>query len=257
MMMQAIELSSLVGLLYAIIGSIVIAALMYKNKFQKWMAYLIVAVSVGFGFVFFSPMLPIQFQQFLLNVANNRGVFPFFFVGLGIISLLTLVFGRTFCGFFCPIGAAQELCSKTPIKNHAILSKNASEILRLIATFTIIGLSVFAAFDVLRLFGIAAFFQLKMQLIFAIFVVLLVISVVVYRPFCRFICPLGAWFAVLARFSSFKILRKKGCTSCALCEEVCPTDEATNKASKAECYLCWRCIDACKKDELSYSKKSR
>ena len=195
-MMETMQLTSLAGLLFAIVGSIGIAALMYKNRFRSWMAYLVLAISLVFGFVFFSPMLPIQFQQFLLNIANNQGAFPVFFVGLGIISLLTLIFGRTFCGFFCPIGAAQELCSKTPIKTHSVVSKRSSELVRLAASLAIIALSLFFALDVLSLFGISAFFHLKMQMFFGVFVVLLLLSVVVYRPFCLFLL----WFFPVQSF---------------------------------------------------------
>jgi ferredoxin-type protein NapH len=75
--------------------------------------------------------------------------------------------------------------------------------------------------------------------------VILLVSAVVYRPFCRFICPFGALAAVAAMPAVFKIRRTETCTECGKCERACPTDEAKPGDWKGECYLCGRCIEAC------------
>jgi ferredoxin-type protein NapH len=52
----------------------------------------------------------------------------------------------------------------------------------------------------------------------------------------------------------FKLRRNDTCNECGECELVCPTNEATDRALKQECYLCNRCVEACKRNGISYGR---
>jgi len=80
---------------------------------------------------------------------------------------------------------------------------------------------------------------------FVVFSCLVVVSLFFYRPFCRFVCPVGAIFQVVATPALWKIRRTDACIECGKCEKACPTSEAGKEDSKGECYLCQRCMDAC------------
>lgn len=103
----------------------------------------------------------------------------------------------------------------------------------------------FFTYGLLRLFGIRDFFLLLLSAGFIIFLAIIAISLFLYRPFCRFICPFGALASVPAMGSRFKIRRTDACISCGKCERACPTNEAKRDDRKGECYLCHRCLDVC------------
>ena len=91
----------------------------------------------------------------------------------------------------------------------------------------------------------------------AVFVAALAISAVVYRPWCRLLCPFGAISELAARRSALRLRRQPGCNDCGLCARVCPTEQCVPGKSMSECYLCGRCTDACRKDGLAYGRKGR
>ena len=83
---------------------------------------------------------------------------------------------------------------------------------------------------------------------FVILIIIVFLSLFVYRPFCRYICPFGLIASLIGRFSIIKIRRTESCLDCGLCEKICPTLEGFRKSKKGECYLCYRCMDFCKNE---------
>ncbi len=78
-------------------------------------------------------------------------------------------------------------------------------------------------------------------------------SVVIYRPFCRFVCPLGAIYGMFNRVSVVQLsLEKDKCTRCGKCAAVCKmgVDPSLNPTS-AECIRCGDCVAVCQEDALS------
>jgi len=111
----------------------------------------------------------------------------------------------------------------------------------------------------LRFFGIKEFFYLDFNsAFFTIFVILIAISLFLYRPFCRLFCPLGTLLSLAAVKSLFKIRRTAACIMCGKCEQVCPTAEAGADDEKMECYLCGRCTRVCPvQGALLYSRVTK
>jgi polyferredoxin len=99
--------------------------------------------------------------------------------------------------------------------------------------------------SLLAYFGIRDFFYLSLTAGTFVFIVVLLLSMTLYRPFCRLVCPYGALLSLAAWKSLFRLQRTDACIECKKCERACPADEAKRDDGKAECYLCGRCIDAC------------
>ncbi len=82
---------------------------------------------------------------------------------------------------------------------------------------------------------------------FSILLAVIVLSVVFYRPFCKWLCPLGAFYALFNRVSLFQIkVDKNKCVSCGKCAKACKMDvDVTKTPNHTECIRCGMCIHAC------------
>ena len=76
---------------------------------------------------------------------------------------------------------------------------------------------------------------------------ILVLSVIFYRPFCKWLCPLGAIYALMNKVSlvGMKVEQEK-CVSCGKCEKACKMDvDVTKNPDHAECIRCGMCAKVC------------
>ncbi len=245
-----------IGIVYAIISIFIGAWLWRTGRFGKNVQFLFLFLTSLLGFLIFSPMLPVQFQDALVRGATGTSpvtgagaesgpAVPAVFFGVIFMVVLAFIFGRHFCGYLCPIGALQELVYHIPLKKIVIRQKQTLTIIRLIVFLGIIAAAFLFSTGLIQLFGIKSFFSLAITATSLVFVTVLVISLFIYRPFCRIICPTGLLFQVAAAPARLKIYRTDACIECGKCERVCPTDESKRSDLKSECYLCHRCIDAC------------
>jgi len=176
---------------------------------------------------------------------------------LFIVFLLAVVFGRFFCGYLCPVGAVQEIAYLAPVPKFNLRQKKVFMLIRAAFFVVFLLLAFLFSASLLALFGIRDFFYLILTAGSAVFIAVLLVSVVFYRPFCRLVCPYGVLLSVAAWKSFFKLRRTEACIECRKCEKVCPVDEAKRKDGKSECYLCGRCTDICPKEgALIYSKQN-
>ncbi len=195
----------------------------------------------------------------------------------GILVLLGLLLGRTVCGFLCPIGLGQDLLYKIPSpklkKNRGTKALSYLKYL-ILAVFvvmipltylapgfckyicpsgTLIG-GIFQLFnpsngDVFTRLGIL--FSWK----FILLVAFIVSSVFIYRPFCRFFCPLGAIYGFFCKVALLGVkLDKNKCTDCGLCVSVCKMD--ISRVGDHECISCGKCIKVCPTKAISWKGKS-
>jgi ferredoxin len=80
------------------------------------------------------------------------------------------------------------------------------------------------------------------------------LNLVIPRFYCRFICPLGAFLAIISRFSIWRIGKTKPqCINCKMCERACEGGcEPSGNIKIAECVLCFNCRDDCKHELIAY-----
>lgn len=220
---------------------------------------------------------PIGALQALLNRQGYR--IPF--AALGFFFLFGSLLGRFVCGWLCPFGLAQDLLHRIPVFHkkkrlplHHVLKYGKYLVLVL---FVILGsLFLFGGFAKVpafckyicpsgTLFGalplLAANGQLREQAgeLFlwklAVLLFILILSVKVYRPFCQYLCPLGAIYGLFNRFSLVQIhWEEEKCVSCGACERACPVALSVREISRSpECIRCGRCVSACPENCLHFS----
>ena len=199
------------------------------------------------------------------------------FYVLGLLSLFGLVLGRFICGWLCPFGWFQELLHKirSPklnlAKSHARLHKTllwgktamlsglvilTPLLLRVLTGYGIpafctyvcpsgtlmAGIPLLSANEGLR--GLAGWlFSWKMSVLLAV----AVLSVLIYRPFCRYLCPLGAIYGFFNRISLYRIsVDPQLCTHCGRCTRKCPMQvPIPYDGNGPECIRCGECAAVC------------
>ena len=84
--------------------------------------------------------------------------------------------------------------------------------------------------------------------------VVVITSIVMYRPFCRFICPLGAFYGFFNKISFFGVkVDALKCTDCKQCIRTCKMD--VKCVGDKECINCGECAKTCKFGAISIGKK--
>jgi polyferredoxin len=80
-----------------------------------------------------------------------------------------------------------------------------------------------------------------------ILIFLLLLSVKIYRPFCQYLCPLGAIYGWFNRLSLVQIRwEQEKCISCMACQKACPVNLTPKEISvSSECIKCGKCIPSC------------
>jgi len=179
-----------------------------------------------FGFYRKGCICPVgSLQNVTLALFNPEYSLPINGILFFIIPLAyTLFFGRTFCAGVCPLGAIQDVFALRPVS----LKSWVQSLLGLIP-FIYLGLAIlFAAtgsdFIVCRYDPFVGFFRHNASfMMFAIGGILLLISVFIARPYCRFLCPYGVLLNLVSRFSKKHLaIAPSTCISCRLCENSCP-----------------------------------
>src|SRR4030042_4626214 len=109
------SIPKIAGMAYAIAAFLIVVLLFGSGRFNKKAGYILLFISTAFGFLVFAPMLPNQFQVVLLGNTKQLGMpVALAFIALALFVVMAFVFGRSFCGHVCPIGAVQALVHVTP-----------------------------------------------------------------------------------------------------------------------------------------------
>ena len=255
------------------IAIILITSILIKkaklNKFHK-IFLLLISLVIG-GIILGANPNPINPIQQIFLILHNNSVFIPMLIVFGLLLFSTLIIGRMFCGYACPVGAIQELCSKINFKSSLKEQENVkfaiqtnqkrANIIRWIS-FILFGLfSVIWGLAILQIvnpFRGYSYIRNPLAVAFIIpfftLVIVVILSIFIYRPWCRYLCPFGALATITSRFSRYKYVRTENCTECGLCEKICPTQEAFRDSSKGECYVCNRCVEICPQDAIIFNK---
>jgi Fe-S-cluster-containing hydrogenase component 2 len=164
-------------------------------------------------------------QNVSLAIFDSTYVIPLGVVAFFVLPLVfTLFFGRTFCAAVCPLGAVQELVAVRSVRVPSWLDHVLGLVAYIYLGVAVILAATGTAFLICRYDPFVAFFRLGGNANMLVFgACLLVIGLFVGRPYCRYLCPLGAIFRVLSRFSWRHVrIPPEQCINCRLCEDVCP-----------------------------------
>lgn len=190
---------------------------------------------------------------------------PLIFASLIVLGFYLIVGGRTFCGWICPLHLVLELSDK--IKNRiSIFDKGLPHgtkfmVLALVLVITIAtGMPVFEILSPINSITQAILFSAWMGLILVLGIVIFEISFM-RRGWCRYLCPMGAFYSLLGWLSLVKVrINKLSCTKCMLCKEVClephvlegPIKGEQDIVLSGECTNCGACIDRCEQGALGF-----
>ena len=189
------------------------------------------------------------------------------------VFLVTALWGRFFCGFLCSFGMMQEILfffSRKTLLKKVRLPERLDSVMKYlkygILVFITVGVWILAlpvdsSWSPWGVFGMLVSGNLSVvsrAIPTAGFVLLLAIaagSLFVERFFCRYLCPLGALFAIISRKRLYKVRRRSDtCTNCGLCTRTCsmgihiPDKDAV---ASGECIQCMQCLSVCPKESLS------
>lgn len=209
------------------------------------------------------------------NIASGVDRFGFYVVGL--LGVVGSAVGRMPCGWACPFGFFQELVHRVPgpkLKLPGFFSYFRYVFLAVMVI--LLPLLVLDAFGygetwfckwvcpagtleaglplvILNrsLRGLVGFMWFwKLGLLIG-FVVLMALT---RRPFCRAVCPLGAFLGLFNRASLFRMsIDREKCTLCDLCYRNCPVEVRFYESPNSpDCVRCLKCVSSCKFGAIGY-----
>ena len=221
----------------------------------------------------------------LQAVVGSRKKFPFLI--LGYLALIGVVLGRFVCGWLCLFGLVQELLYQIPTPKLK-MPHRADRVLRWGKYFFLL-VFVFALPAFLKEMGglvsvpyfckyvcpagmleggipvvalnsglrqtVGRLFAWKWVLLGSF----LLSSVFIYRPFCKYVCPLGAFYSLFQRFSFLRLrVDREKCVDCGKCVRDCPMGvDVLRSPNSPECIRCGGCTDGCPTKALKFTFRNK
>jgi polyferredoxin len=202
-----------------------------------------------------------------------------FWVASGLTLALTVVFGRAWCGWLCPLGTLVDLVPARHRKGPKRLPRGW-QLGKYVVLVIVLGAAAFGSLGPMILDPITIITRPLQELARPLFgtdaasknvgvgiggwqvipqvalwsliplVLVLALNAVDRRFWCRSACPLGGLLALVSLSPGIRrAVDTEKCTSCTRCAKVCPTDAISAEkgwtSSATECVTCMSCVDAC------------
>ena len=206
--------------------------------------------------------------------------FKFSYYIVGFLFFVGALIGRGVCGYLCPFGLVQDLLHKIPFVKKIETFKGDKALRKakyLILLIFVILLPLFLV-DIIGQ-GAPYFCKLicpvgmmeggiplvlmnksmrgAIGFLYAwkglILILTIFLSIVIYRPFCKYICPLGAIYSLFNSVSLFRYtLDHQKCIHCGRCKAVCEMQcDPVKNCNDLECIRCGKCKNACPVDAIA------
>jgi polyferredoxin len=220
-----------------------------------------------------------------LQAVIGASRYSFSYYAAGLLLTFGLLFGRIICGFLCPFGLLQELLNKIPFfrsKRGESQSNGRSAgfvkftnylkyVKYIILLVFVLALPLLTKEDIgvgqpafckyicpagtltagAPLLAANAPMRETLGWLFALKTSIALFTIIgcvmTYRFFCKFLCPLGAFYGLFNRIALYQIrLREDRCVRCGCCVKICrmAVDPSLDPNS-AECVRCGDCVKAC------------
>ena len=185
---------------------------------------------------------------------------PFIFLFWIFIVVTVFVWGRgVFCGWLCPFGSLSELLYKVAgavgLRRFQFMLPMAwHNRLKWVKYAVFLGLLAVSLFSMELAEKLAEIEPFKTTFLvgllnrswpYTLFAAgLLGLSIFTERPFCKYLCPLGASLAMPTTFRWFGLRRKQECSSCKACAKGCGSlaIDGDGRIDPRECLLCMDCM---------------
>lgn len=224
---------------------------------------------------------PIGSLQSLISSRNYK----FTFYVSGFLIFIGAVFGRFVCGWLCPFGLVQDLLHKIPFPKK-LRTFRGDKILRKLKYVILLVFVIILPMVIVDITGQgdpwfckyicpAGMLQggLPLTLLneglrdtigflyawkFVILAITVILSIIIYRPFCKYICPLGAIYSFFNKISVFTLrCDKEKCVECGKCGKVCKMNVDPKEApNHSECIRCGLCEKNCPTGAISCNWKT-
>lgn len=213
---------------------------------------------------------PIGAMQAVIGSWN----FKFAFYVAGFLMFIGAMVGRFACGWLCPFGLIQDLLHKVPFPKKIGTFKGDRMLRKLKYIIFLVFVLLLPLFlvDVLgqgapyfcKLICPAGTLEGGIPLVLlnkamrsalgwlyvwknVLLVITVIISMIIYRPFCKYICPLGAVYSVFNPIAVFRYrVDKDKCVDCGACSRVCKMNiDPVKEVNHPECIHCGQCKKVC------------
>jgi polyferredoxin len=198
----------------------------------------------------------VSVYQFITTGTFVRKIHSSSFILMWIVFALTLFLGPVFCGWVCPFGSIQEWFGKLGKKIfkrrfNGLIPYKVDRYLRYLR-YLMLGWVVYMTAmsgtlifsDIDPYFALFNFWTSEVAIGgLIILAVVLVLSLLVERPFCKYACPYGAVLGFFNLFRIFKIRRKPAtCIDCKACDKSCPMNIPVSSSGAVRHHQCITCL---------------
>lgn len=219
---------------------------------------------------------PVGAVQAMLT--GGQKSFPFY--ALGFLLCFGTLLGRGVCSFFCPFGFVQDMLRKLRPKSWK-RQVSLPPVFRKLPYLILFVFVIILPLTMTDQFGISSpafckwlcpsgtllggvplllqdeglrgiigtLFYWKLSLL----LVILLWSVIEYRPFCKYLCPLGVFYGLFQSISLFHMsYNKDKCIQCKKCHKACEMGvQVTESPNSSACVRCGDCVKVCPTSALS------
>lgn len=242
----------------------VLISIFYHTRWIHYLRYPILLGSlIYFGFILGGcPCISLLFNDTILLLSGNSTllIYPTLLI---VLIIMTFLFGKIWCGWLCHIGALQEFLYKGE-RLQWLKSKKSQKILHIIQSSAVVILIIAILITktnlVCQYFPFVNIFMLQIFNPITYFLVGLVIisSLLIYRPFCRTVCPVGLILNWVSRIPFAKRVRISECKECKRCHRHCKMGSIQGGAIDMSCIACGECSQAnCETIQLTRKKDQK
>jgi polyferredoxin len=211
--------------------------------------------------------------QAVMSIIAAREILPLYLPAI-VTIVGTIILGRVWCGWICPLGAILELFGpKGTRKMRAWFRQIKYGLLIVLFVMALFGSLAFMWLDPITILvrGVAdpisvalgiiemPGFKVGTLLSMTMLVLVLGLNFVEKRFWCRYLCPLGAMIGLGSKFAWIRRrVNEVSCVKCGDCVKTCPMgaiNPETIKQDPAECVMCMDCPAPCPKTAITFGRQ--